>query len=266
MRSRSIERHGTRLHGLWRDGDGDPLIVVPGVLADAEAFRPVVEAIDRPEPVLIVDRRGREPSGPLGPDYSVAVEVADLRAWISAIGPRVRLIGWSYGGTIAIETAALDERVLGTIAYEPGLGPFGAAALPRLRQADADRRVEIFNLEISQFPVEHVEALRQTPAWPELMRLSGPAAEELGAVNAFSPDGGWADVSAELILGEHNQHAGPYFEIFHRAQDRLPRARTTILAGHGHLAHAEDPTALGRLITELLGRSGRGGSAEGEGL
>lgn len=69
MESRSIRHDGTRLHGLWRPGRGDPIVVVPGVMADAESFVPVVESIERPEPVLILDRRGRSSSGPLGENY-----------------------------------------------------------------------------------------------------------------------------------------------------------------------------------------------------
>lgn len=245
-------RTGTRLHGLWRDGRGDPLIVVPGVLADAEAFVPVVRAMDRPEPVLILDRRGRGGSGDPGPDYSVDVEVDDLRAWIGEIGSPVRLVGWSYGATIAIETAARDERVAGVVAYDPGLRPFGLQALPKLRQADLDARVEIVNIEVSGFSAQYVETLRGSPVWDELKRLAGPVPDELAAVNAFTPDARWAEVAARLILGELNQGTEPYGPAFDRAARLLPRASTTLLAGQGHLAHAEDPDALGKLIADLL--------------
>lgn len=100
MQSRSIRRDGTRLHGLWRPGQGDPILVVPGAMANADSFVPVVAAIKRPEPVLILDRRGRSSSGPLGQDYVVAAEVADVTAWIDHLGSPVTLVGWSYGATI----------------------------------------------------------------------------------------------------------------------------------------------------------------------
>ncbi|MEV6925150.1 alpha/beta hydrolase [Dactylosporangium sp. NPDC051485] len=253
MESRSIQRDGVQLHGLWRPGQGSPVLVVPGVMADAESFVPVVEAITRPEPVLILDRRGRSSSGPLGEGYSMETEVADTAAWIGHLGAPVTLVGWSYGATIALETAARDERIEGIVGYEPVLGPFGRDALPALREADPDRRVEIINLDVSRLPKERVETLRTTPAWPVLRRLSEPLAEELTALNAFRPHESWAEVAAELILGEHNRGVEPYGPAFERVVGHLPRSRTTMLPGQGHLAHTEAPAELGRLIGELIG-------------
>lgn len=254
MESRTIERAGVRLHGLWRPGSGQPIVVVPGVLADAAAFVPVVDAIRRPEPVLVVDRRGRSGSGPLGAGYSVETEVADLRAWLDDLVGPVHLVGWSYGAVITLEVAARDDRVLGVVCYEPGLAPFGREALPALRTADPGRRVEIINLDISRVPAEQVEVLRASPGWADLCRLAEPLYAELVAANAFVPNSGWAEVAAELIIGEHSQGAEPYGPAFDRAATRLPRSRTTVLPGQGHLAHAEDPVALGALFTELLER------------
>ena len=252
MESRSIHRDGTVLHGLWKEGSGVPLVVVPGVLADAHSFVPVVDAFDRPEPVLVVDRRGRGGSGDLGPGYSFATEVDDLRAWIRELDGPVHLVGWSYGATIAIETAALDPQVRAVVAYEPGLGPFGLSALPALKVADDEERVRIFNVEISGFPEEHVTMLRSTPDWDDLVRLASPTVDELIAVNDFQPTSDWGELDVELILGEDNVGTEPYGTAFARVADRLPRSRTTLLTGHGHLAHAVDPAALGSLIGSLL--------------
>ena len=250
-----------RLHGLWRQGAGTPVIVVPGVMADAEAFRPVAEALERPDPVLVLDRRGRGPSGDLGAGYGVDAEVADLLAWAAELGG-ARLAGWSYGGTIALEAAAragADGPVVGpVVAYEPVLGPFGASALPALREADPDRAVEIVNLDVSLFPRERVEALRSSPAWNVLRALAAPLAAELTALNEFHPDPAeWSRVRAELILGEHNRGAEPYGPAFDRVADLLLASRTTLLPGQGHLAHAEDPVALGRLMGDLLALTDR---------
>lgn len=254
MESRAIERDGVALHGLWRSGVGVPIIVVPGVMADAASFVPVVDAMARPNPLLVVDRRGRSGSGPLGPGYTTGTEVDDLRAWVDQFDGPVALVGWSYGATIAVETAARDERVRGVVGYEPGLPPFGAEALPALRDADPDRRVEIINLDISRVPPEQVDFLRTSPVWSDLCRLAEPLYEELVAANDFTPDPGWRSVAAELIIGEHSRAAEPYGPAFERAAARLPLSRTTVLPGQGHLAHVDDPQALGGLISGLLDR------------
>lgn len=251
MEPRTISRDGVRLQGLWQPGVGEPVVVVPGVMADAEAFRPVVAAMGGDAPVLILDRRGRSGSGPLGADCSAATEVADLAAWIDELGDPVSVVGLSYGATIALECAAGDPRVSRVVAYEPVLGPFGADALPALRAADLDRRVEIVNLDVSLFPPERVAELRASAAWSVLARLAAPLPDELTALNAFRPSD-WSGVTARLILGEVNQGREPYGVAFDRVAERLPSARTTLLPGQGHLAHVEDPAALGRLVAELL--------------
>ncbi|MFD7923411.1 alpha/beta fold hydrolase [Streptomyces sp. NPDC059740] len=258
MESRTIERDGDRLHGLWRPGEGTPVLLVPGAMADARSFGPVAEALEHPAPVLVLNRRGRAPSGALGPDYGFETEVADLLAWVAHLG-KVRLAGWSYGGTIALETAARPEAAAlvegPVVAYEPVLAPFGRDVLPALSAADPERAVEIVNVDLSGFPRERVEELRSSPDWPVLCSLAAPLAAELAAIDTFRPDPeAWSRVRAELILGERNRGVEPYGPAFDRVADLLPDSRTTLLPGQGHLAHAEDPVALGRLMGELLSR------------
>lgn len=253
MESRLIERDGVPLHGLWRPGRGAPIVVVPGAMADADTYAPVADAIDRPEPVLVLDRRGRSASGPQGEGYAMQTEVDDLRAWIDQLGAdAATLVGWSYGANIAIELAAHDPRVIHVVGYEPVLGPFGRELLPALGEADADARVEIINRDLSGVPAEQVAELRRSPAWPILRRLAEPAVAELEAINAFRPSPGWADVAADLIVGEHSRGVEPYGPAFDRAAERLPRATITVLPGQGHLAHVEGPAVLGQLVTGLL--------------
>ena len=259
MESRLINRPpahagdvGVPLHGKWRPGEGTPIIVVPGAMADAESYTPVVDAMEGPEPVLLLDRRGRSASGAQGAGYSTQTEVDDLRAWLDHLGVPVTLVGWSYGATIALELAAHDPRVRHVIGYEPVIAPFGLELLPALRVADLDTRVEIINRDLSRVPAEAIEELRASAVWPALRRLAEPALAELEAINSFRPSAGWAALTADLIIGEHSQGSEPYGPGFARAAERLPRAITTVLPGQGHLAHVEDPTALGKLITILL--------------
>ena len=56
---RNVEREGVRLALTRRDGSGRPLLIVPGVMADAAAWQPVVAALDVPGPVYVLNRRGQ---------------------------------------------------------------------------------------------------------------------------------------------------------------------------------------------------------------
>lgn len=254
----------SHLSALRRPGCGALLVIVPGVMADAESWLPVADAITASNPVVIVNRRGRTPSPDLGPGYGIPTEIDDLSSLASAIGEPVHLFGWSYGGLIAIEAAAQGLPVLSLTAYEPVSRPFVPEAIDPIRDAlvrgDADRAVEIINIDVSGFDADYVKALRQTPAWETLCRLSLPLAEELAAIDRFEPsyeDYGAIDAPISLIIGELNVGHAPYGAAFDRFSSAMPTARVDRLAEQGHLAHVEDPVALARRISEVIAREER---------
>lgn len=258
------DRAGTTLSYQVRPGTGTPLVLVPGVMADAATWGPVADAIELPNPVLTLNRRGRVPSGALGTDYSVAVEIADLRHLLDELG-HAHLFGWSYGALIALEAAVDNTHVRSVTAYEPVGTPFAPDTVAPLRAAiatgDLDRAVELVNTEVSGFSAEYVAELRRGPAWPVLRPLAAPLADELAAINSHQPalDGyRHLDIPVTLILGARNEHRAPYGTAFAPFAAALPQANLVRLPGQGHLAHVEAPDALARAITAAV----RGAEAE----
>jgi pimeloyl-ACP methyl ester carboxylesterase len=259
MRSLRFERAGATLTALIRDGAGAPLVLVPGVMADAESWRPVVDHIHLPNPVIVVNRRGRAPSGPLGPHYSVRTEVDDLNLVLDDLGTDAHLFGWSYGGLIAVEAATERYDLRSLTLYEPVTLPFAADQVAPLRdavaQGDLDRAVEIVNRDISGFSASYVEELRRSPAWASLLPLAAPLAEELAALNAHSPALGRypsLDMPVTLLVGERTEGGFPYGKPFALFTSALPQAKTVRLAGQGHLAHVHAPDLLGKHITDAV--------------
>ncbi len=255
----SMNRSGSPLSAEHRPGTGAPLVIVPGVMADAVTWRPVVEAIDLPNPVVTVNRRGRHPSGALGAEYTVGIEIDDLRHVIDSLGEPVHLFGWSYGALIALETALDHGNILSLTAYEPVARPFAAEALTPLREAvaasDFDRVVELVNTVVSGFSADYVAELRRNPVWPVLRSLAPPLADELTAINDYEPAYfryRRLAVPVTLLLGELNDGLAPYGTAFAPFADALPQARVVTLRGQGHLAHAAAPGQLGRAITEAV--------------
>lgn len=63
--------------------------------------------------IILPDRRGEGLSTPLTQKLTIKDHAEDMKALLDKIGPseRITTIGISYGGPIAIELAALDERV-----------------------------------------------------------------------------------------------------------------------------------------------------------
>ncbi|WP_329172715.1 alpha/beta fold hydrolase [Streptomyces sp. NBC_01477] len=249
--------------GGWVTVDvyGEPgapgLVVVPGVMSDAHAWRHVATAVDAWPSVAVVNRRGRTPSGPLGSGYSIRHEVADLGAVLDEFAGTRTVFGWSAGGLFAL-LAADDRPLRQVIAYEPVVRPFGGHALPELKAAeeaaDLDRSVEIVNRRISGFPAAHVDALRaDRRGWATLRRLSGPLYAELSALNAAPPPEAMARRAdrVDLIIGRHNRGTAPYGTSFDDVRRRVPHARVHELPGQGHLGHIQAPGEVAHLLNRL---------------
>jgi pimeloyl-ACP methyl ester carboxylesterase len=242
---------------VYGDPEAPGLVVVPGVMSDAHTWRDVVGAIDAWPSVVVVNRRGRTPSGPLTNSYSLRTEVEDLGIVIDEFDSATSLFGWSYGGLITL-LAANERPIPQVIAYEPVMRPFGSHALPDLKSAtetaDWDRCVEIVNRQISGFSAAHVEDLRADQhSWALLRRLSRPLYVELSALNAASPPEAMARQAGQvdLVIGQYNRGTAPYGTSFDNLRQHLTHAAVHELAGQGHLAHIQAPAELGRLLNAL---------------
>ncbi|GAA3147908.1 alpha/beta fold hydrolase [Streptomyces echinatus] len=242
---------------VYGEPDTPGLVVVPGVMSDAHAWRDVAGAIDAWPSVVVVNRRGRAPSGPLTNSYSLRTEVEDLGVVLDEFDSARALFGWSYGGMIAL-LAANERLIHQMIAYEPVMQPFGRHALPDLKvaaeTADWDRCVEIVNRQISGFSAAYVDDLRADPhSWAILRRLSGPLYAELGALNATPPPDVMAQQAkqVDLIIGQPNRGTAPYGTSFDLVRQHVTHAGVHELPGQGHLVHIQAPAELGRLLNNL---------------
>ena len=249
----ALETDTGRLTALARPGMGVPVVVVHGVMADAFAWTEVVSAVAPERPALVVNRRGRAPSAPLGDDYGLETEVADLLLWLDTLESPVDLVGHSYGGLIASEAVRRGARARSLVLYEPVAGPFAVEVMPLLNAAvgagDLDGAVEIINVDLSGYSHEHVATLRSDAVWPKLRTLADPAGPELTAINRFdfvAPDT-WPTPTT-LIAGELSRHRPPYGPSTETYRQALGLESVVILEGQDHLAHVTAPLELARAI------------------
>ncbi|MEU7168112.1 alpha/beta hydrolase [Streptomyces morookaense] len=249
--------------GSWVTVDvyGEPgapgLVVVPGGMSDAHAWRHVATAVAAWPSVTVVNRRGRTPSGPLTGSYSLRSEVEDLCVVLGQFEDTQALFGWSYGGLIAL--LAADERPLHqVIAYEPVIRPFGSHALPDLKAAegaaDWDATVETVSRQIAGLDTAEIEALRaDRQGWAALQHLSRTAYAEIAALNAApAPDElARRATHVDLILGRCHRGTSAYDMAFDDVRKRIPGAAVHMLPGQGHMAHLQAPAELARLLDGL---------------
>ena len=118
--TRVVSRDGTQI-GCWTSGEGPPLVLVHGAMADHTRWRPLLPYLEPHATVHAIDRRGRGASGD-GPDYQVAREFEDIAAVVDAVaeasGSAVDLYGHSYGGFCAFGGAALTANISRLVLYE----------------------------------------------------------------------------------------------------------------------------------------------------
>ena len=87
-------------------GEGEPLLLLHGVMATGEMFDPLVPLLKSGFRMLIPDLRGHGKSGELPGPYDVPALAADLDAVIAEAGfERCAVLGYSHGGAVAQQLA-----------------------------------------------------------------------------------------------------------------------------------------------------------------
>jgi pimeloyl-ACP methyl ester carboxylesterase len=122
--AKKVEVNGVRLRYIDQ-GSGEPIVFVHGALHDLRAWEPVREEIAKRYRFIAYTQRyfGTEPWPDEGKDYSIATHADDLAKFITSLnaGP-VHLVGWSYGGQVAVPVALSDPSLVRSlILYEAGI-------------------------------------------------------------------------------------------------------------------------------------------------
>ena len=164
---------------IWeREGEGDPLVLLHGLGARGSRLRPFVEALDRPNPVVLPDFPAHGDSDPPRqmwvPDLVQGVDEA-----LVDLEPAV-FYGNSMGGYAAVKIAASrPEQVKGVFVSSPG---GGALADEQRQQVMRSFRVSGYNEALALARA----ALARTPDWKRRLLALGvmyatgdPAVREL---------------------------------------------------------------------------------------
>jgi pimeloyl-ACP methyl ester carboxylesterase len=108
-----VVANGVELHYL-EQGQGDPLILIHGGLADYREWAPQMERFAQSHRVIAYSRRYNYPNQnpEIRPDHSALVEAEDLAAFLGALKlDQSDIVGYSYGAFTAL-ALALDHPEL----------------------------------------------------------------------------------------------------------------------------------------------------------
>src|SRR5690348_3454365 len=161
---------------VWRSGAGPPLVALHGVTIDHTCWDAMRPSIESRRTLIAVDRRGHGASD-VGPEpHSLGQEVQDLMAVLETVEPPVDVLGHSYGGLVALETALVTDRIGRLVLYEPSIDddPDFPGVVERVRSlVSADRcddAAVTLLVERSGVPPEAIDAVRELPLWPIVLR------------------------------------------------------------------------------------------------
>jgi pimeloyl-ACP methyl ester carboxylesterase len=244
---------------LWRCGSGPPLVALHGVAIDHTCWDGMRPAIESRRTLIALDRRGHGASE-AGPEpHSLHQEVQDLLAVLEAFEPPVDVLGHSYGGLVALETALVTDRIGRLVLYEPSIDddpdfPGVVERVARLVGAARDEDAAVTLLvERSGVPPEAMDALRELPLWPIVLRGVKVLPREGAAVLDYRFQAERFAVLSNPALVLFGDRSPPWRQQAMEALDAaLPNSRLHALAGHGHLATHTAPELLAAEILAFL--------------
>jgi pimeloyl-ACP methyl ester carboxylesterase len=266
--TRVVSRDGTEI-AYWTSGEGPPLVLVHGAVADHRRWRPLLPYLERFATVHALDRRGRGASGD-APAYDLGREFEDVATVVDAVaeatGSPVDLYGHSFGGLCAFGGATLTANVRRLVLYE-GWPPVDPAAreLPAgvgerldalLAAGDNDAVVETMFREVVGMPQAELAALRAQPAWPARVAAAPTITRELRALPQVALDPARAArIAAPTLLLTGSDSRDPFAPDVETVAAALPDARIVVLEGQQHVADILVPELVaGHLAAFLRGR------------
>jgi pimeloyl-ACP methyl ester carboxylesterase len=249
---------------LWRWGFGPPLVGLHGVTIDHTCWDGMRPALEGRRTVVAVDRRGHGGSD-LGPEpHSLHQEVEDLLAVAEALDSPVDVLAHSYGGLVALEAAMVTDRLGRLVLYEPSIDddpdfPGVVERVGRLVSAGRDEDAAVTLLvERSGVPPEAIDAVRELPLWPIVVRGVKVLPREGSAILGYRFEAErFAALSNPVLVLVGDQSPAWRREAMEALDAALPDSRLHALAGQGHLATHTAPELLAAEVATFLDTDGR---------
>ena len=254
-------------------GSGAPLVCVHGSLCDFRVWVPLLGPLSRQHRVIAVSMRHYFPEhwDGIGPGFTMAQHVADMIAFIEALGAGpVQLMGHSRGGHIAFRVAQLrPDLVDRLILAEPGgdldasLAPTDGPALPPLRGPTVAAVEKIAAGDVEGGLELFIDALEGKGTWRKVpasakQEVRDNARTLLGQINEQRQPYARADAEAirspTLFIGGANT-PGTLPVVLHALAAHVPGARVVILPNTSHFMLEQDPVGFCAAVLEFLAQS-----------
>jgi pimeloyl-ACP methyl ester carboxylesterase len=263
-------RHFVTSDGLtlaYRDeGEGIPLLCLPGLTRNGQDFEPVVQAFADRARIIRLDLRGRGASDYDRDyrNYNVLVEARDAIELMDHLGlARVAILGTSRGGLIALTLAAMArDRLTGIVFNDigPHIDPAGLARIiATLGIAPAEPTLNSFaeafardaaaafpGVSVAQWRVFLAHTLRETP---DGIALRYDPKLRDAVLESLKGHDNWPDLwpifdlceglPLLLLRGENSDVLSP--ETAAEMRHRRPDMRYVLVRDRGHIPFLDEP-------------------------
>jgi pimeloyl-ACP methyl ester carboxylesterase len=255
---------GTRV-GCELLGEGPPLLVVHGSIADRRRWGAVRDGLAARFRVHLMDRRGRGLSAEEGPGgYALAREAEDIRALVSAIGDGVLVLAHSYGGTCSLEAAVEAPQIARMLVYEPAFAPEGDPVFPHaalaevitaLERGDRETAVLMFYKHALALDDQAIAQVRASPLWQLRLEAADTLGREATAANAYElRSDRLARIAAPVRFLLGTDTAPALQRSTRAAHEALPGSELVELPGEAHNAMDTHPEAFVAQVDDWLRR------------
>lgn len=246
--------------GVFVDGEGDPLVMVHGSIADHTIFDALVAELTTSMTTLRPDRRGFGVSGD-GVDYAIEQEYEDVAAVVDAVaeqsGAPVALFGHSYGANCALGGAVVSGTVSQLVVFEPSFGlryPSGCietieAAIDR---GDRDAAIVAVMSSVLEMTPSEIDEYRQSPAWPDRLRAVHTVPRECRSEESHSFESGEWSVGCPTTVMTGSATTRDLAAIAHSAVAAIDGAQLCVLEGQDHMAPRSAPDVVADQLIDLL--------------
>ncbi|MEW2588445.1 alpha/beta fold hydrolase [Streptomyces virginiae] len=245
-------------------GDGPPVVLVHAGIADHRMWDAVVPALAERHTVIRYDLRGFGQSAPPSGAFS---ETDDLRRLLDHLGhERVRLVGASWGGRVAVDfTLTHPDRVhsLALLAAPwPGYGwgaemiAYDEAETEALAAGDLDAAVDT-NLDMwvrgpartwDDVATDLADRLRE-PIRTSLVNQDVVGEHSQGVVR-----GDLSGISVPTLVGVGTLDVADFQDIARRYAAEIPGATLVEFPAAAHLIALDTPAELTAALTPFLSR------------
>jgi len=261
-------KDGTKI-AFDKVGSGPAVIFVNGAMS-YRAMDPTLgqfaELLSKDFTVYDYDRRGRGESTNTEP-FTKAREIEDIQALVEDAGGEAMLVGFSSGGAVTLETAAVTPGVTKAFVYEvpfivddtrQPLADYEGHTSKLVAEGKIDELVEYFITVVAGIPTEFVSGLKQDQdMWARMLAVAPTIPHDAAFMSEFMkgrplPYGYWAKVKVPVLVGDGGASPAWLHNAAEALGKALPHASRETFEGQ---THSFDPKVLAPSIIEFFNGS-----------